>query len=458
MGSARWKKRSAVGALAMAGVLIGTLTTTGAADAQGRLTKGVDIDRHITVGDTVTLDSHFVVPANVRVVLDTEVYDSRNKIVVEWDAVVESPHRDRVTKSYEWKTTGLPAGEYVVKQGVFTPGWTRAYDWNDRAARVRVVTTTKPPVTTPTTKPPVTTPTTKPPVTTPTTKPPVTTPTTTPPTTPPTTTPPTTGGDLRNNATLKARAAMITSSFENSDLRIDYGYAENIGDGRGITAGRAGFTSGTSDLLELVTNYTAMVPSNGLAKYLPALRQVNGSASTSGLSGFEAAFRAEDAGQNRAKFRQAQDALAEKLYLHPAIALADAAGIKSPLGQAILWDTAIHHGLSQEYQIGQTVNWNSIGSGDSMDEVLKEARTAMGGNVNGNEAAWLRKFLDIRLVHLLNWSEEGDQFDDSSQSRVDALRSIVAAGKLDLSPTFSWTAYGDRFTIDGVIQGQQFND
>ncbi len=45
------------------------------------------------------------------------------------------------TKSYSTAWT-VPAsatpGEYVVKVGVFTPGWGKVYDWNDAAAKLTV--------------------------------------------------------------------------------------------------------------------------------------------------------------------------------------------------------------------------------------------------------------------------------------------------------------------------------
>src|SRR5215211_2285536 len=44
---------------------------------------------------------------------------------------------------------------------------------------------------------------------------------------------------LTADAERKARAAQITSTFENATLELQYDYAENIGDGRGLTAGRA---------------------------------------------------------------------------------------------------------------------------------------------------------------------------------------------------------------------------
>src|SRR6478735_11426931 len=83
----------------------------------------------------------------------------------------------------------------------------------------------------------------------------------------------------------KEIAMEIVSSNENSSLdwKAQYKYIEDIGDGRGYTAGIIGFCSGTGDMLELVEAYTDSVPDNPLAKYLPALRKVNGSDSHAGL-------------------------------------------------------------------------------------------------------------------------------------------------------------------------------
>src|SRR4051794_21747519 len=44
-------------------------------------------------------------------------------------------------------------------------------------------------------------------------------------------------------------AEAITSVFENSTTELQYGYSVELDDGRGVTAGRAGFTSGTGDLV-----------------------------------------------------------------------------------------------------------------------------------------------------------------------------------------------------------------
>src|SRR4051812_37084398 len=83
----------------------------------------------------------------------------------------------------------------------------------------------------------------------------------------------------------KEVAMEIVSAAENSSLdwRAQFAYIEDIDDGRGYTAGIIGFCSGTGDMLELVEAYTDAKPGNVLAKYLPALRSVDGTASHSGL-------------------------------------------------------------------------------------------------------------------------------------------------------------------------------
>src|SRR4051812_49562031 len=83
----------------------------------------------------------------------------------------------------------------------------------------------------------------------------------------------------------KEIAMKLVSSAENSSLdwKAQYKYIEDIGDGRGYTAGIIGFCSGTGDMLELIQAYTNTKPSNVLAKYLPALRNVNGTDSHAGL-------------------------------------------------------------------------------------------------------------------------------------------------------------------------------
>lgn len=227
----------------------------------------------------------------------------------------------------------------------------------------------------------------------------------------------------------KHRAAQITSTFENSTLELQYDYVEDIGDRRGITAGRAGFTSATGDLLLLIRRYTEAKPDNVLAPYIPSLEAVNGTDSHRGLGGFTNAWAeaAEDP-----DFRSLQDQLVDELYFVPAMTMAADLGIETPLGQLIMWDTMIQHGA---------------GSDNGTWAIIEETQNNV-GPINENEFAWLDAFLDARLRHLLRmYRDTTENADASSESRVDALRSLLQEGKLALEPPLTWEVYGDRFQL-----------
>src|SRR4051794_35385975 len=69
----------------------------------------------------------------------------------------------------------------------------------------------------------------------------------------------------------RVRADKLVSQFENSPRKIRYCYSGALDAGRGYTAGRAGFTSATGDLLEVAERYTKAVPDNPLKDLLPRL-------------------------------------------------------------------------------------------------------------------------------------------------------------------------------------------
>ena len=230
----------------------------------------------------------------------------------------------------------------------------------------------------------------------------------------------------------KHRAEQITSTFENSTTTLQYAYAENLHDGRGITAGRAGFCSGTADLLLVVERYAALAPGNPLVRYLPALRAVNGTASTRGLAGFITAW-ARTARSDPLQ-RRAQDLIEDRLYFDPAMRHARSYGVASPLGQEVLWDTIIQHGDGRD--------------ADGLGRLLRETATAMHGRVHGNEHAWIARFLAVRRRHLLHAADPSTRAAwRESVGRVDALASLARRGSWQLDAPLSWSVYGDRFKI-----------
>jgi chitosanase len=333
-----------------------------------------------------------------------------------WDALMTSSGRHHTFTNRSWNGT-LTAGQSV------TFGLLGSGSGNPTGCLLNGAACTggTPPTTSPTTtKPPTTTPTTKPPTTAPTTTPPTTT---KPPTKPPTT-PPSTGTGL-DNAAKKDVAMQLVSTAENSSTnwRAQFGYIEDIGDGRGYTAGIIGFCSGTGDMIELVREYTARKPGNVLAKYLPALANVDGSASHAGLDpNYPADWRTA---ATDSVFQKAQEDERDRVYFNPSVTLAKADGVRA-LGQFAYYDAAVVHGF------------------DGMKSVravaLKKAKTPAQG---GDETAWLNAFMDARVLEMKKEAAHEDV------SRIEtAQRVFLKAGNLDLNTPLRFAVYGEDFVIN----------
>ncbi|MFC5951422.1 chitosanase [Pseudonocardia lutea] len=227
----------------------------------------------------------------------------------------------------------------------------------------------------------------------------------------------------------------LVSVFENGTPEIQYAYVEDLDDGRGYTAGRAGFCTACGDLLTVVDRYTAQVPDNALAGYVPTLKALAASFSdsTSDLDGFPDAWRSAAADP---EFRQVQDEVTDELYVAPARTLADANGVSSPLGLAALVDTAVQHGTQD--------------GPDGLPDLVRRTNADMGGSpADGiDESEWLRGFLDIRRATLENPSSSAtSEVWGESVGRVDALDALLDAGNLDLDTPFTVDPWGDPQTI-----------
>ncbi|MFF2729696.1 chitosanase [Streptomyces sp. NPDC058008] len=227
-------------------------------------------------------------------------------------------------------------------------------------------------------------------------------------------------------------AMRLVSSAENStlDWKAQYGYVEDIGDGRGYTAGIIGFCSGTGDLLGVVERYTAKRPANALARFLPALRAVNGSDSHEGLG--DAFTTAWAKAATDPAFRSAQDAERDETYFGPALERARADGL-SALGQFIYYDAYVMHGYADAEG---TVGFRTIRA-----QALDGAGTPSEG---GDEETYLNAFLDARVDAIRKEPSHSDT------SRVEtAQRVFVREGRLQLETPLVWKVYGESFRIDG---------
>ncbi len=220
----------------------------------------------------------------------------------------------------------------------------------------------------------------------------------------------------------------LVSSAENStlDWRGEFGYIEDIGDGRGYTAGLIGFCSGTGDMLQLVRSYAAAEPGDPLARFLPALRRVDGSASHAGLGQpFVAAWRrsAKDPVFRRLQLREL-----DRVYFDPAVSRAKADGLGT-LGQFIYYDAIVMHGPGP----------GASSFGGIRRRAIERAPTPAQG---GSEVTYLNAFLDVRRAQMKTESKHGDT------SRIDdEQRRFLREGNLSLRPPLVWHTYGDRYEI-----------
>ncbi|MFF5003210.1 chitosanase [Streptomyces phaeochromogenes] len=223
----------------------------------------------------------------------------------------------------------------------------------------------------------------------------------------------------------KELAQRIVSSAENSSLdwRAQYDYIEDIGDGRGYTAGIIGFTTGTHDLLKLVELYTESHPDNALEPYLPALRSVDGSDSHEGLDpGFTAAWKEE---AQKDAFKRVQDSQRDRVYFDPAVRLAKSDGLGA-LGQFIYYDAMVMHGPGDP------------GFHGIRERAMAEADTPAEG---GDEQSYLDIFLDTRRETMK--SEKRDT------TRVDtAQRRFLYDGNLGLRTPLEWKVYGVTYKVE----------
>lgn len=219
----------------------------------------------------------------------------------------------------------------------------------------------------------------------------------------------------------KIRAETLMTYFENNSPLPQYGFSSPLNDGRGLTCGRAGFTTRDGDWLAVVTEYTALVPNNSLAKYLPVLQGLAASVSASlqGLDGMAAAI--VQCAQDPA-FQTIQDRHQDSDSYLPAMARSDLAGTKTALSRAVLYDTVLQHGNSND--------------GDGTPTLIARASAQLGGSpaTGVDEAKWLNTLLNVREADLLNPAAAATKIEwSASTDRLNVFRALINDGNWDLS-------------------------
>jgi chitosanase len=231
-------------------------------------------------------------------------------------------------------------------------------------------------------------------------------------------------------------ADQIISVFENDTPKIQYGYAENLYDGRGITAGRAGFTSATADMLEVIERYTALTPDNSLAIYLPRLRVLakNESGSTKGLEGLERKWKV--AANNKA-FNAVQDEVVDDYYYNAAVRHAESLGTVLPLTLLNLYDAVIQHGDGEDP--------------DGLSAIIDRTATESGGSPKTgiDEKIWLRTFISVRRTILISpYNRETQEEWSESVGRVDELIKLYNKQHFSLTPPIVVAPWGASYILN----------
>ena len=235
----------------------------------------------------------------------------------------------------------------------------------------------------------------------------------------------------------KLLADKIVSCFENNNPIIQYGYIENLDDGRGYTAGKVGFTTANGDLLEVIKYYTKSNPQNSLIAFIPELEKLakNGDPDISGLTNLPAQWKAN---VNIPAFIDAQNYIADLFYYQPAVKVCNDYGFKYPISLMCLYDCCIQHGNGDDP--------------DGLNAIIKSTYNAMGGYPKDgkNEIDWIIKFNEIRKSVLLNPTNT-DTKDEWSMSvgRVVALQKLIQIDKNYKfnQSTIQINPFGTNFTL-----------
>jgi chitosanase len=233
----------------------------------------------------------------------------------------------------------------------------------------------------------------------------------------------------------RRRADEMISVFEHGTTDIAYGYAENVGDGRGVTSGSAGFTTATCDAVEVVENYSRETPDNPLSRFVPELKRLcaQHSDATDGLP--QAAYIAAwKQAANDPRFRAEQDKVVDREYYVPAMELSEDEGVKLPLTRAEIYDAAIQHGVGEDP--------------DGMPALVQRTTASVGKPDKAGEMVWLNAFLDIRSADLRNPANSASAAEwRRTIDRVECIRRIARTGNTGLDKPITFFAFGSKYTI-----------
>ncbi|HRO48542.1 MAG TPA: chitosanase [Hyphomicrobium sp.] len=229
------------------------------------------------------------------------------------------------------------------------------------------------------------------------------------------------GRQQHPDADMIQRIKSISNIFEVGAPRPDFGYIEDLGDGRGYTITQYGFVTNEPEAGWIIERYTELASTNSLTPFLPLLPPNASGTDSAKLAGFARAWRRELA--RGPLLEQACDETADRLYFNPAMEAADTIGITLPVGRLIFYDTILQHGGGDDP--------------DSFGAISARAQKAVGSPKDGTEEEFLRMFLKVRRDVLANpANSETAEVWRQSVGRVDALSDLLAHNAGLVPPVF----------------------
>jgi chitosanase len=207
---------------------------------------------------------------------------------------------------------------------------------------------------------------------------------------------------------LAARIKAISNVFEVGKPQSDYGYVEKLNDGRGYTVTNYGFCTSTGEVSTVIRRYSIGAPKNPLRRFLAVMRP--GHEKTSELDDFPAAWREEAKVSDQ--LGAVCEEVANRLFFKPATRAAQVAGIRTPVGKLVFYDTWLQHG--------------GDGDSDSFQAIYSRTRRSVGDRRHCPEPDFIRAFLAIRKGVLLNPTDPSTaSVWRQSAPRVDALVKLL---------------------------------
>ncbi|KAJ2551431.1 hypothetical protein EV175_003694 [Coemansia sp. RSA 1933] len=246
-------------------------------------------------------------------------------------------------------------------------------------------------------------------------------------------------------------AIMITGIYENGDTDVHYDYCENLDDGRGFTAGIAGFCSGTGDGWDVIQEYKKLTGSYGkfesMATYLEKYAS-DSSDSTTGITNYCKVW--ESLGKSDKQFQQAQDNIRDQLYFNPAQQAATELGAKFDVTKGQIFDTGIEHGTGDDAD-GMLTLIKNTNSAFTSDQTGDSGSTLAVNGHKVDEIVWLKKFIEIRTNDLKHPKEADNQGGDYWAQTT--YRTVSYSNIID-QKEYMWTKTVKLLDNDGKATSQ----